>query len=139
MNREAMAERDERIADEHASGATFAELADRYGITRQRCQQIDDAVRRSRERSGDDLYVRSTRAADVVGTSHVSRAYNAISTHRMDERAPTWVDIASTRGVGIVTAAVIAVTLGVPIPSDVVDDLRLRGYMRNYVDNKDES
>lgn len=139
MNREAMAERDAKIADEHASGATFAELAERYGITRQRCQQIDDAVRRSRERSEDDLYVRSTRAADVVGTSHVSRAYNVIFMHRMDERATTWHDIASTRGVGIVTAAVIAVTLGVPIPSGVVDDLRLRGYMRNYVDKKDES
>lgn len=134
-----MAERDTKIADEHASGATFTELADRYGISRQRCHQIDEAVKKSRERSKDSLYASVARAACVVNTKQAARAYNMILKHGMDECVPTWEEISSTYNVGIVTAAVIAVTLGVPIPSDVVDELRLRGYMGNYVDKKDES
>lgn len=143
MNREAMAERDARIADEHASGATFAELAKRYGITRQRCQQIDEAVRRSRERSEDDLYTRVLVASRAVGTSHAARAYNAIWMHDMDKFVPTWDEVMSTVGVGIVTAAVIAVTLGIEIPNSAMDELMLRGYMKHwnlriYLDTEDE-
>lgn len=143
MNCEAMAERDERIADEHANGATFAELAERYGITRQRCQQIDEAVRRSRERSEDDLYTRVLVASRAVGTSHVARAYNVIWMHGMDKLVPTWDEISSIRNVGIVTAAVIAVTLGVEIPNSAMDELMLKGYMKHwnlriYLDTEDE-
>lgn len=124
----AIDERNETLADEHDQGATFAELASKYGISRQRCKQIYDVVAKSRERSEDQLFVKVKRAAALVGTPHVGRAYNAARRYAFDENDTTWDDLIGYRNIGVVTAAVIAEAFGIDIPEDTLDMLMLRGY-----------
>lgn len=126
----AIARRDDELADDREGGATFRELAEKYGISRQRCHQIYSVVMRGRERSGDALFVKVRAAAARVGTPHVGRAYNAIRKYALEGDGVTWDDIVSCRNVGKVTAVVIAMVLGVEVPEDVLDMLRLRGYLR---------
>lgn len=131
-------ERDIKISDMHANGMTYAEISTVYGISRQRCHQIDEAVKKSRMRASGGLYIKVLEAADKVGTSHAARAYNAIVRHGMDELEFSWDDIVGVHAVGMVTAAVIATALGVTIPDDVMRELRDSGYMKDTVDSNDE-
>ena len=126
-----MDERDFRIADEHADGATFTELAARYGLTRQRCHQIDKAVKKARARSSDELYSKVLRSARRVGCQGPSRAYNAIIKHEIEGTTPTWDQLISIHGVSMVTAAVIAGVTGTEIPDSAMDELKSFGYFED--------
>ena len=133
MNTREDAPRNDEIERGHHGGATYAELSERFGISRQRCHQIVASRTDRRKRDGDALYASVSDAADRIGAHRCARAYNAIVRDGIDD-SWTWDDIMLRYGIGIVTAAVIATALGIEIPSGDRERLAAMGYPKTSVE-----
>jgi hypothetical protein len=119
--------RDGQIYADRRAGMSYGELAEKYGISRQRCKQIHDDVAYMHHVKSDSLEGRVYAIARTLGSKRPKRAINAMERHGFGEGS-TWEEISSAKGIGHVCAVVIAAAVMAEIPEKEKAWLKDHGY-----------
>lgn len=119
--------RDGQIYADRKAGMSYGALAEKYGISRQRCKQIFDGVAYMYQVDSKSLEGRVYAIARELGCQRPNRALNAMMRNGINYDS-TWEDIASIRGIGHVCAVILAAAVMAEIPEKEKAWLKNHGY-----------